>query len=526
LAWMGVSKKPLEIKHAHHIPDFAYEEENLLYHIGNIKPNCSEEEYASCIKKIKNYLEEGLSYQVNFTFKVNFNFQGSVLDFYLALRRAQPTSYMALINTGDNFILSLSPELFFRIKKSKIFSRPMKGTISRGLTFLDDRENKKHLKTDKKIRAENLMIVDLLRNDLGRIAKKVWVPKLFAVEQYRTLNQMTSTISATLKENIKIKDIFTALFPCGSVTGAPKIKTMQIIKTLEKEPRGIYTGAIGYISPKKGACFNVAIRTVALSGKKGEMGIGGGIVYDSIEKCEYREALLKAKFLIEKFPSFSLIESILWDNGYFLLGLHLRRLRKSADYFSVPLDLKKLKNDLRILGKSLNGEKFKIMVLVNLEGQIYIKKEELNQVKLPVKVKISTQRINPRNVFLYHKTTQRDLYEKERLKAQQEGFFEVIFLNTNEELTEGSISNVFLKKDKFLYTPPVKCGLLPGVLRAKLLKGGKAKEKTVTLNDLLAADKIYIGNSVRGLLYAQISLADTKNKSKIKMQRITFVGKI
>jgi para-aminobenzoate synthetase/4-amino-4-deoxychorismate lyase len=370
------------------------------------------------------------------------------------------------------------------------------------------------------------MIVDLLRNDLGRIAKKVWVPKLFAVEQYRTLNQMTSTISATLKENIKIKDIFTALFPCGSVTGAPKIKTMQIIKTLEKEPRGIYTGAIGYISPKKGACFNVAIRTVALSGKKGEMGIGGGIVYDSIEKCEYREALLKAKFLIEKFPSFSLIESILWDNGYFLLGLHLRRLRKSADYFSVPLDLKKLKNDLRILGKSLNGEKFKIMVLVNLEGQIYIKKEELNQVKLPVKVKISTQRINPRNVFLYHKTTQRDLYEKERLKAQQEGFFEVIFLNTNEELTEGSISNVFLKKDKFLYTPPVKCGLLPGVLREKLLKGGKAKEKTVTLNDLLAADKIYIGNSVRGLLYAQISLADTKNKSKIKMQRITFVGKI
>jgi len=317
---------------------------------------------------------------------------------------------------------------------------------------------------------------------------------------------MTSTIEGTIRDGVRIKDIFSSLFPCGSVTGAPKIKTMEIIKELEKEARGIYTGAIGYISPRKDVCFNVAIRTVSLKNGKGEMGIGGGIVYDSLEKSEFEEALLKAKFLTEKFPQFSLIESILWEKneGYAFLSLHLRRLRNSCRYFAVPLDCAKLRENLRMLEKGIARGKWKVRIAVSLEGEIHIDSEPLDEVKTPVKVKMSTRRINPQNVFLYHKTTRRDWYERERNKAVEEGFFDVIFLNNHEEITEGAITNIFALKGGRLYTPPVKCGLLGGVLREHLLREGKAQEKILHLEDISEADKLYIGNSVRGLLEAEL----------------------
>jgi para-aminobenzoate synthetase/4-amino-4-deoxychorismate lyase len=384
----------------------------------------------------------------------------------------------------------------------------MKGSLARGFTLTEDKIRQDLLKADKKIIAENLMIVDLLRNDLGRIAEKVWVPKLFTAEKYRTIHQMTSTIAAKLKENISLKSLFTALFPSGSVTGAPKIKTMQIINRLEKEPRGIYTGAIGYISPEKSACFNVAIRTAAIRDDKGEMGIGGGIVYDSNPRQEYEEALLKAKFLREQFYNFELIETILWQNqrGYFLLALHLNRLKKSCDYFSIKLDFEKLNKELTVLEnklKSTNANS-KVRVLVGLEGGIKLESSALGKIEVPVKIKISPKRINPNDPFLYHKTTKRELYEEELAKAKKEGFFEVIFQNLHSEITEGSITNIFILKNSMFYTPPVKCGLLPGVLREHLFITGKAKEKLLYRADIFGADKVYIGNSVRGLCEAQI----------------------
>jgi para-aminobenzoate synthetase/4-amino-4-deoxychorismate lyase len=316
---------------------------------------------------------------------------------------------------------------------------------------------------------------------------------------------MTSTIEAKLSKNdVKIKEIFASLFPSGSVTGAPKIKTMDIISELENEPRGVYTGAIGYISPDKEACFNVAIRTILLNQGKGEMGIGGGIVDDSVKKYEYEEALLKAKFLMEKFPRFFLIETILWNENknYFLLDLHLKRLKSSCDYFSIPLDSDKLKENLKIAQADVIRGKWKVRVLVGLDGRISIERQPLEEIKPPVRIKISSRRINPDNVFLYHKTTRRHTYDREKKKAQGQGFFEAIFLNINGQVTEGAMSNIFILKQDRLYTPPVQCGLLGGVLREHLLKQGRASEKIIYLKDILKADKLYIGNSVRGLLEA------------------------
>jgi para-aminobenzoate synthetase/4-amino-4-deoxychorismate lyase len=508
LAWLAVCNKPLKLrgKTKLRINQEIFPEKN--FRMKNIKPDISYSQYVKAIGKIKTYLGNGANYQTNFTFKIKFSFYGDVLSFYLALRKQQPTSYMALINTGKHFIVSLSPELFFRSERGKIITRPMKGTFMRGENAFKDHINEKKLTTDKKIISENLMIVDLLRNDLGRVSEKVRVQRLFCAEKYKTLFQMTSTISAQLKRNYVLPQIFPALFPSGSVTGAPKIRTMEIIKELEKGPRNIYTGAIGYMSAAK-SCFNVAIRTIKLSEDRGELGVGGGIVYDSSAKKEYDEALLKAKFLTDSLNDFSLIESILWEPhpGYYLLNLHLKRLKQSCEYFSININSGQLKKELAVLAKTLKtkGNSFKIRILVNSDGKFLIEKSSFKGENLPVTVKISRQTTDPENILLYHKTTSRKLYEKERAKARREGFFEVIFLNRYGELTEGSITNLFVLKNNVLYTPPVKCGLLPGVLRQHLLKTGVAKEKVLYEKDLKAAQKIYIGNSVRGLLLAKLT---------------------
>ncbi|MCK9573134.1 MAG: aminodeoxychorismate synthase component I [Candidatus Omnitrophica bacterium] len=509
LAWLACCKKSVKIINREHLLSRANRQSRGQFRVNNIKPSVSYRRYAKAIETIQKYLGNGTNYQTNFTFKIKFSFHGDILSFYLALRKAQPTSYMALINTGEYFIVSLSPELFFKRDGNKITTKPMKGTLGRGNTLSEDKINESKLTADKKIMAENLMIVDLLRNDLGRVSKKVWVPELFSAEKYRTLYQMTSTVSAKLKNSAGIREIFSSLFPSGSVTGAPKIKTMEIIKELEKEPRNIYTGAIGYISPDKSSCFNVAIRTITLSANKGEMGIGGGIVYDSSAKKEYEEALLKAKFLTQGFNSFSIIETMLWTakKGYFLVDLHLSRLKKSCEYFSINLEAGLLEKKLNILAKQLKtkGDKFKIKILADFGGGFTLEYLPFDEPELPVKIRVSSQGVNPRDIFLYHKTTKRELYERERKKAQSLGFFEAIFLNKRGELTEGSISNIFVLKNGILYTPPVKCGLLPGILREHLLRNGRAKEKVLREKDIKKAQKLYIGNSVRGLLEAKLA---------------------
>ena len=507
LAWVGVCKKPKEIRVkkksssrcSHSFLD------KPSYEIGKIRANISQVEYVKRIKKIKYYLEQGLSYQVNFTFKEKFDFAGDVVSLYSDLRDSQPTPYSALINTNQEKILSLSPELFYRIDKNKIIARPMKGTIKRGENKEEDLQSKVDLKESKKIRAENLMIVDLLRNDLGRISKLVRAPKLFNIEKHPTLYQMTSTIEGKLRKNLRLKEVFSSLFPCGSVTGAPKIKTIELIKRLEKEPRGIYTGAIGYISPKQKSCFNVSIRTVQIKKNKGELGIGGGIVYDSKAKDEYEEALLKAKFFKQGLEKIGLIESILWDKnkGYYLLGLHLKRLKKSAKHFSYLYKEREVKK--RLKKAVLNAKRsLKIRLSLDSEGKITINKEPIKKIKTPVKIRISERRIDSKDKFLYHKTTRRALYDQERKKGLAKGCFETIFLNRRGELTEGTISNIFILKGKSLYTPYIKSGLLPGVLREHLLTQGKVREKILYLKDLKKADTVYVGNSVRGLLATKI----------------------
>jgi para-aminobenzoate synthetase/4-amino-4-deoxychorismate lyase len=500
LAWFFVTAEPDRVE----LKDSLYQHNKNSF-VKNFKANISKNDYIKKVEKIKCFLKDGFSYQVNFTFKIDFDFRGNPVQLYSSLRNSQPTPYAALIRLSKKeSLLSFSPELFVRSDGKKIITRPMKGTIARGPTVSKDKDKKRQLAKSKKVKAENVMITDLLRNDLGKISTKITVPKLFSVEKYRTLYQMTSTIEARLRKNKKLKDIFSSLFPCGSVTGAPKIETMKIIKKLEKEPRGIYTGAIGYINPKKQFCFNVAIRTAHIKGSKGQLGIGGGILYDSQKESEYREALLKASFFTKTNFSLKLIETILWskDKGFWLLDLHLARLKKSAAYFSFPFCQDEIKAGLKkkVKGKMKN---IKISIFVDSKGKTDFFATKLEKIRQPVKIKINSQTIEPNNIFFYHKTTNRSFYDRERKKAQKEGFFETIFLNKFKEVTEGTITNIFLEKKKKLFTPPVSCGLLGGVLRKHLIKGKKAFEKTIYLRDLKEADKIYIGNSVRGLLEAE-----------------------
>lgn len=499
LAWLTVCNQPCSFSGLKQgiFPD---------YKIQNIRPDITFKKYSKTIAKIKQYLMSGDTYQVNQTFKIKFNFQGDSFSLYQTLKNSQPTAYSAYINTGKQQIISLSPELFFKIEKGKIWSRPMKGTFSRGLTWEEDQANKQELKANKKIRAENLMITDLLRNDLGRICRQVKTSRLFEIETYPSLHQMTSTISGKLKKKTTIKEIFTALFPCGSITGAPKIATMKIIKDLEPNPRNIYCGAIGFISPKNTACFNVAIRSALIKGKKGELGVGGGIVYDSNPKTEYQEACLKAKFFSRPAEKFSLIETMLWQKGkgIFLLDLHLTRLKNSAQYFAIPINIEKIKHQLKKTCASLKTPSKIRLQPSNDAGSLSIEIFKLEDNTKPLKIKLSNQRLNPQNIFLYHKTTNRKLYDKELALAKQEGFDEVIFLNKKQQVCEGAISSIFIQKNNKLYTPPVSCGLLPGILRQHLLNKSKAQEKILYLKDLKTADKLFIGNSVRGLVEVNI----------------------
>ena len=360
LIWLGVFKPPIIINH--HRDELSFK--SLFsgsYRINNIREKINIEEYYRAVTKVKYYIKEGETYQVNFTFPITFDFDGAPEQLYLDLRQSQPTAYTAFINTGQDTILSLSPELFFSVERGRITTRPMKGTISRGRTGCEDKLNAEALRMSAKERAENVMIVDLLRNDLAKISRpaQVKVDKLFSIERYHSLFQMTSTITAVLNKPASVREIFNALFPCGSVTGAPKISTMQIIRRLEKYPRGVYCGAIGYIAPFDKMCFNVAIRTIHINAnQKGILGTGGGIGYDSFKQKEYKEAQLKAYFFIKPRPAISLIESIRFsrEEGYYLLDLHLERLKYSSIYFDIPIDIALVKNKLIVLYSKHNGD--------------------------------------------------------------------------------------------------------------------------------------------------------------------------
>jgi para-aminobenzoate synthetase/4-amino-4-deoxychorismate lyase len=470
---------------------------------GEIALNLAPEDYRHKIEQIKERIAAGATYQVNFTDRIRLRTDVSPAELYLALRRQQPVAYGALVNLAGRSILSLSPELFFRVRDRKIVTRPMKGTWPRGLDAAEDALAALALHHDEKNRSEHIMIVDLLRNDLGRICStgSIRVDGLFSVERYPTLLQMTSTVRGTLRSGIGWHELFRSLFPSGSITGAPKISTMRIIRNLEDSPRGIYTGAIGFIAPTGDACFNVAIRTLVVDKNSATMGVGGGIVYDSDPAAEYAECLLKAAFLTRAQPPFDLIETLLWSDGYTLLPLHLDRLRLSCEYFDRPFDSAEIEARLHALAATFAPlSRHRVRLTLGPRGQIALTSSPLAPSPTECRVTIAHERTTSTDVFLRHKTTHRPLYDRLFAAAQQSGFDEVLFRNQRDEVTEGAISNIFVRIEGRLYTPPLACGVLPGVFRRHLLEAvPRAEERILTLADLRAADELFLCNSVRGL---------------------------
>ena len=510
LLWLGVFKRPLVFRHSEDVRPVAHAFSFLGHsqHIRDFHLDTSKQRYLWCIEKIKRYIQSGDTYQVNYTVRGRFSFTGDPIQLYLALRAKQAVSYGAFINDGTRFVLSLSPELFFHKKDRLIWSRPMKGTFKRGRTTEEDNGFAAFLSKDEKNRAENVMIVDLLRNDMGRICKlgSVRCPALFTVERYQTLFQMTSTIEGQLLEQARWQEILRALFPCGSVTGAPKIRTMEIIAELESSPRDIYTGSIGFISPDGEACFNVAIRTVILKEAQGELGIGSGVTMDSDPEAEYEESILKADFLTRSALEFELIETMRWspDEGFYLLERHLERLIDSAHYFGFYVDRAKVLDCLNREASTFASRPMRVRLVLSRDGEVKTGSQPLEKVAQPVFFDIADGvKIDPEDPFLYHKTTNRSLFDIQWQDAHSRGLFDRIFLNKEGQLTQGCITNIFIQTGKGLLTPPLYAGLLPGTLRQELISTGKAKEVPLWPKDLLSARAIYLGNSVRGLLKAR-----------------------
>ena len=470
------------------------------------------ETYLSKFRQVKNYIAAGDVYQVNLTFKHRFRYVGDPVALYGELRRRQRVPHGALIAADDFHVLSFSPELFLRCREGTAEMRPMKGTMARGRTPKEDAAHAAFLRTDGKSRAENLMILDLMRNDLGRIAEigSVSVTDMFKVETYRTLHQMTSGVRARLKGGIGAAGLLRHIFPCGSVTGAPKIRAMEIIRELEDAPRGVYTGAVGAFGPDGSVDLNVAIRTLFVGADgTGEMGIGSGVVHDSDGPAEYDECLLKAAFITAGEEPFELIETMRWKrgSGYWLLDEHMRRLAASAAYFGYPCDEAAVRDALSRRAAAFDAPMHRVRLTLTEDGRIRIAAAAMAPVgeDAVLRYAIAPGRTSSADRFLFHKTTRRRFYDETRERlAVETGCDEVLFLNEREELTEGSFTNLFVARGGRLLTPPLDCGLLDGTLRRTLLADPKRKveEAVLRLADLQDAEGVFLGNSVRGLVRA------------------------
>ncbi len=472
---------------------------------GPLRPDWDEAAYRARFERVKTYIVSGDVYQVNLSFRAQFAFAGDPWTLYLALRDAAETRHGAYVDMGESQVLSASPELFFRIfPDGRIVVRPMKGTAPRGCDAETDALAVRSLAASEKNRAENLMIVDLLRNDLSRIAEpgSVSVSELFAVETYPTLHTMVSTVAAQLRQRPRIESILQALFPCGSITGAPKIRAMEIIRELETDPRGVYCGAIGHIAPDGTAVFNVAIRTVFIEDGRGTLGLGGAVVHDSIAKDEYAECLLKAQFFERIRRPIALIETLRWDGEFVRLDLHLERMMRSATWLGLPFNRA---TALKLLHSTVgaSARPLRVRLLLNEDGQFECTADPLDLQPQCWTFAVSSRRVDSRDLLLRHKTTWREFFDDERKRlSRNSGVDEVLFLNERGELTEGSRTNIFVRRGDCLLTPPLASGLLNGVLRRVLLEEGRCREAVLTSDDLEAADEIFFGNSLRGLVPA------------------------
>jgi para-aminobenzoate synthetase/4-amino-4-deoxychorismate lyase len=479
--------------------------------VGPWQPSVTRDEYAASLDRIRDYIARGHTYQVNYTFRLRATFAGDAWSFFRRLAAAQRGKYAAYIDTGRHVLCSASPELFLRLDGDVLLARPMKGTAARGLGSAEDRQRRAALAASPKDRAENAMIVDMMRNDLGRIAAtgSVRVVSAFDVEKYPTVYQMTSTVAC--RTAAPLEEILRAAFPSASVTGAPKVRTMQIIRELEADARGVYTGAIGWLAPGQRARLSVAIRTVTIDRAAGtaEYGVGGGIVWDSNPAGEYAECASKAAVLTTEIPQFQLLETLLYETGggYFLLEGHLRRLAESADYFDFALDLPEVRRRLGRCAESLPAGAHRVRLLVGRQGQVSLESSPApGEPLVPWRLRLAERAIRGDNVFLYHKTTCRDVYEAARAAAGD--CDDVVLYNEQGQVTETTIANLVVEKDGRMVTPPVACGLLPGVFRAHLVETGQVAEEIVSLEDLRRCTRLFVVNSLRRWIPAVVQRAE------------------
>ncbi len=493
----------------------ALPEDQRFCGVADIRPGLAEAGYVERVERIRRYISDGDCYQVNYTYPLRFRHYGDALALYVRLRERQPVRHGAFVRLPGRAILSLSPELFLERRAGRITSKPMKGTAARDADPARDAANRDWLAASAKDRAENVMIVDLIRNDLGRIAEtgSVRVERLFEIEPYPTVWQMTSTVTAEAPR-ADIEQVLRALFPCGSITGAPKIRAMQIIAELESAPRGLYTGAIGWLAPDGDFRFNVAIRTLVLDeGGDGRMGIGSGIVYDSLPAAEWAECQWKARFLTGIEAGFELIETMLWRHaeGVALLDLHMQRLAESARCFGFRFEEAAVRAAVLARTAGLpQPHPHRLRLLLSQDGGLRIDAEPLASPG-PLRVCLSPQGVDSGDLFLRHKTTRRALYDAELKRAIAADCFDALFCNERGELTEGARSNVFLAFGGELHTPPLSAGLLNGVMRRHLIARGDPPvvERTLFPEDLRRADAVYVSNALRGLLRVEVVHANS-----------------
>ncbi|MGJ3245209.1 MAG: aminodeoxychorismate synthase component I [Elainellaceae cyanobacterium] len=511
--WFGLYDPPKRLT----MDEFVALQSRQSYFHGRWTPNVSRPDFDEAIARIKHYIVQGDTFQVNYSFRLHTSFHGDAFSFFLDLMEAKPGQYGAFIDLGAIAICSASPELFFSLSGTHLRSKPMKGTAARGGSTEGDRQQATALRQSIKDRAENVMVVDMIRNDMGRIAHvgSVRVPSLFETERYPTVWQMTSTVTA--ETSASWVDILRALFPCASITGAPKPRTMEIITQLESSPRNLYTGTIGYLAPQRQAQFNVAIRTVLIDSRThiAEYGVGSGIVWDSDSQREYDECHVKMLVLgdtrsaqmSQRPPNFSLLETIRWTphEGYFLMPYHLQRLQNSADYFGIPVQTDAIQHALANLSQQLARIPHKVRLRVDQDGRWRLESTPwIRPTHGPVRLRLASQAIDSTDPFLYHKTTHRQVYDEARAGCSD--CDDVLLWNESGHVTESCIANLVVQIGHKQYTPPICCGLLAGTFRAWLLEQHKIEERVISREDLYRVDRLYLINSVRGWQEATLQL--------------------
>jgi para-aminobenzoate synthetase/4-amino-4-deoxychorismate lyase len=510
LAWMAVFKEPLA--NAEPIA-------NRPFQISAWEPQIGKRDYRQAFDSIKSYIESGDTYQANLTFPLYGNVAGDSFSCFRTIAKSQGAAYSAYLDIGSHRILSFSPELFVECRENKLVTRPMKGTLARGRWQEEDCERAEQLRESPKDRAENVMIVDLLRSDLGKVAEigSVEVSDLFKVERLRRVLQMTSTIAAVRRPDVSLVDVLQALFPCGSVTGAPKPRTMAIIKELEAHPRGIYTGAIGLLSPNGDAVFNVPIRTLVVDARSGAatINVGGGITWDSTADGEYEESILKAKFLTDPWPDFELLETLELNAGlYTLLERHLSRARSSALYFGFHWDERRVSEALSVANVSHPSGRWRVRLRVDQAGQPSVEVYPLDERREagsgkretaggPLSVKFAACPVDASDPLVFHKTTARSRYDVELERCRP--CDDVILWNHRGEVTESTIANVVVFTEGKHWTPPKEAGLLAGTFRDELISRGELFERTITKSELMELGGFALINSVRGWMQAELS---------------------